>query len=256
MAWFTLPQHGGPASVRNTALQLARAPVALLLGDDIFAPPDLVARHIAWHAAHAAETDALLGHSAWDETMPPNALMRWLEHGGRRFAFDYQVLSAGRPVSGFSFYTCHVSFKRGLFQRAGGFDESFPFASHEDLELGLRMERQGMRLYYDPTLIVRHWHWLDMASVCRRIYHMGYSSVEFWHKNSASLSMPRASARCMVMICFRFPPIRRIMLHLAAPTGLTQARPLRWTLLLYGMYWIGVADAAKGRSAVPPEPPV
>ena len=255
LACLVLPQQGGPARARNAAMHVVRVPVVLLLGDDILPPPNLVERHARWHAAHPETADALLGCTIWDETLPPNALMHWLEQGGRQFAFNYRDLSSDRPVSANFFYTCHVSFKRQLFTQAGGFDESFPFASHEDLELGLRMEQQGMRLHFDPTLVARHRHWLDLSAVCRRVYRMGYSSVRFWRTVARPPSPPRALARGLVMRIFEPDWVRRGTLRLGGSVDLTYPRPLRWRLLLASQYWSGAADATRGREPAVPTIP-
>jgi len=255
MACVILTQQGGPARARNAALQHVRTPVVLLLGDDILPPPDLVARHADWHAAHPASTDALLGFTTWDQTPPPNALMRWLEDGGRQFAFNYRDLTADRPVSGYYFYTCHVSFKGLLFKQAGGFDEDFPFASQEDLELGLRMERQGMRLHYDPTLIAYHRHWMDLPSVSRRVYRNGYCSVRFWSTGVRPSSTVRVFARRVLCGLFGLPPLRRLCKRLPDRTDpeFRHTRALRWTVMLLAIYWSGAADATHGRKPVPEE---
>ncbi|MEI6168062.1 MAG: glycosyltransferase [bacterium] len=252
MTCVVLSEQGGPARARNAALRFVRAPVVLLLGDDILAPPDLVARHMQWHAAHPAVTEALLGASSWDDTPPPTVLMRWLEQGGRHYAFNYRDLPVDCPVSGHFFYTCHVSFKKGLFTLAGGFDESFPFASHEDLELGLRMERHGMQLTFDPTLVVRHRHWMNLQSICTRIYRMGYSSIHFYNTGALPLSRPRALARNLLMRLFASPWARRTATRLAGPATPSHPRPLRWRLLLASMYWSGAYDAAQGKTPLLP----
>ena len=252
MTCVVLNEQGGPARARNTAMPFVRAPVVLLLGDDILTPPDLIARHLQWHTAHPAPTEALLGASSWDDIPPPSVQMRWLEQGGRQFAFNYRDLPVDRPVSGSFFYTCHVSFKKELFTQAGGFDESFPFASHEDLELGMRMERHGMQLHFDPTLVVRHRHWMDLPSICTRIYRMGYSSIHFYNTGAQLLSRPRALARKLLMQLFAPAWARRLAVTLAGSTTVSHPRPLRWRLLLASMYWSGASDASQGKNPLPP----
>jgi glycosyltransferase involved in cell wall biosynthesis len=252
MAWLSLGRNGGPARARNAALDRARGRAILLLGDDIVAPPDLLARHAAWHGAHPADTDALLGRTTWAPELNAGALMRWLEDGGRRFAFDFRGLPSGRPVSGRSFYTSNVSFKRALLDRAGPFDESFPFASHEDLELGDRFEREGMRLFYDPDAVAYHWHPLDWRALRRRIYRMGYSSVLYWRKVQRRGALPRRLARAGLTRLAATAPARAGARSLARRGEEGDAgcpRPFLWSAALTALYWCGAADAARGRPA-------
>jgi GT2 family glycosyltransferase len=46
--------------------------------------------------------------------------------------------------------------QRKAFEVAGGFDESYPGAAGEDIDLSLRLRQQGWELYFDPTVQVTH----------------------------------------------------------------------------------------------------
>jgi hypothetical protein len=51
-----------------------------------------------------------------------------------------------------------VTFERDFFRRTGGYDETlFRFGRmSEDWELGLRMQRRGLAVWHDPSLLLRH----------------------------------------------------------------------------------------------------
>jgi hypothetical protein len=135
----------------------AAAPVVLFLGDDTRpADPGVLAAHVRLHAEDPRPAAAVLGLIRWRPDRPVTPFMHWLEHGGPQFNFD--ALSAGPVSPARSFYTPHVSVKKAALEAVGGFDERFPFAALEDVELGLRLERAGLVLVYHPEMLVEHDH--------------------------------------------------------------------------------------------------
>ena len=148
-------ERRGVSAARNEGWRAARAPVVLFLGDDILAAPDLVAHHLAFHRANRREEAAAVGHVRWADELKRTPLMVWLEQGVQA---GYGRLDAGGEPSWGDFLTTHVSVKRTLLERAGGFDEErFPFL-YEDVDLGLRLHALGMELAYLPQARAEHLH--------------------------------------------------------------------------------------------------
>ena len=170
---------GGPATARNRAMEVARAPVCLFMNDDSWARPDLIERHRAFHAAQPAPEDALLGHMTLPADPPPTPFMRWLATA----LFDYEGIADPRDAGGARFFTANVSAKAELLARAGGFDEGFSTAAHEDIDLGLRLDSLGMRLAYDPQAVVEHSHPMDLAGAIRRLRRVGTALAEFTERH-------------------------------------------------------------------------
>jgi GT2 family glycosyltransferase len=245
LSWTGLTENGGPARARNIAIRRARGEIILLLGDDIVPGPGLLVRHGQWHRAHPEDAAALLGRTTWPADMAVTPFMRHLESGGRALFMNYKDLPVDQPISGLSFYTCNVSFKRALFVCVGGFDEQFPFASHEDLEFGLRLEQAGMRLSYDPEAVGYHWHRLDLPGTVRRVYRMGYSSVLFWQQVGEQGSGLRRALRTALAGMLGLSLVRGSVLALARRAN---AWPGVWGGLMHGVYWAGVADGRQART--------
>jgi GT2 family glycosyltransferase len=60
----------------------------------------------------------------------------------------------------------------------GGFDdEAFPNAGGEDTDLGLRLEREGLELHYDPAAVVDHYHPTDLPATLERMRRAGEASA-------------------------------------------------------------------------------
>jgi hypothetical protein len=110
-------------------------------------------------------------------------------------SFDYEGIVDPRDAGGGRFFTANVSAKRQLMQEAGGFEESFPRAAHEDIDLGLRLEKRGMRLAYDAHAVVEHWHPLDLERAIVRLYVDGESLATFVNRHPEWPTPRRPGAR-------------------------------------------------------------
>lgn len=165
----------GPAAARNRGVAESAGEVVLFLGDDT-RPADehVLAGHIARHRDNPDRTYGVLGRVRWRPDKPVTPFMHWLEHGGPQFDFD--GLSPGPVPTARHLYTAHVSLKRAVLRDTGGFDERFPYAAVEDIELGLRLERAGVVLHYDPALIVEHDHPYEPRGLAGRQARVGASA--------------------------------------------------------------------------------
>jgi glycosyltransferase involved in cell wall biosynthesis len=170
----------GPAAARNRGAEAAEGEVLLFLGDDMLpATPDLVAGHASLHQGRSEPTFSVLGRATWHPREPVSIFMRWLEEGGPQFA--YGRLSPGPVSAGRYFYTPNASLKRQMFFDAGGFDERFPHAAVEDIDLGTRLEALGLELVYEPSLLVHHVHPTTIPESLHRMEHVG-RSVALYHR--------------------------------------------------------------------------
>ncbi len=157
-------EPSGPARARNEAVRRARAPLVLLLNDDVTLAPDHVAAHLAAHAEAPDERDVFRGVTAWSDEMPDTAVMRWL----RANTFRYDHVQSHPVENHFAhFHTCDLSLKRSLL-KAFPFDEGFRMACHEDTELALRLLKAGrLRLHLLPEAQSWHHHLYTFGSLRR-----------------------------------------------------------------------------------------
>lgn len=164
----------GPAAARNAGIAAARGTVCLFIGDDTWPRADLVERHGCLHRRRPEAQAALLGHVHWAPESRPSPFMDWLNSGVQ---FDFAQINDHENVRGSCFYTANVSAKRSFLMGSGGFDEGFPHAAFEDIELGLRLDRAGMRLVYDSAAVVEHFHPYDLPASLRRMRTLGRSAM-------------------------------------------------------------------------------
>ncbi len=179
----------GPAAARNRGLAAARGSVCLFMGDDTWPRSDLVERHGRSHRRRPEPQAALLGHVEWAPESQPSTFMHWLNSG---IQFDFDQITDPEHVRGSCFYTANVSAKRSFLLAVGGFDEAFAHAAFEDIELGLRLERAGMRLAYDAGAVVEHFHPYDLSTSLRRMRTLG-GAVVILHDRFPDWPLPRRS---------------------------------------------------------------
>jgi glycosyltransferase involved in cell wall biosynthesis len=175
---YVKQQNGGPAKARNLGLSLIQAPICLMLGDDIFALPNLVEFHIRLHRHNPNLEVAGLGLTEWSSSKQNiTPYMRWL--GKSPIQFAYRDLLAGVRPDWRHFYTSNLSVKTELL-KSFPFNESFPYAAIEDTELGYRIQKQfGLKLNFIPEARADHLHPTTFLQSCERMIRVGYSSRLF-----------------------------------------------------------------------------
>lgn len=178
------PRNSGPAAARNAGIRMAEGEIVLFIGDDIYLRRDALALH---QEAHAREnTDgklAVLGYCPWWENAEVTPLMRCVMDGRVFPQFHYYAIKDRSNLHYSYFYTSNVSVSRSLLDRYGMFDESFRHAMGEDGELGLRLQRAGLRIEFRPEIVGYHDHPTSYASVRRRARVSGEVSYLLYEKH-------------------------------------------------------------------------
>jgi glycosyltransferase involved in cell wall biosynthesis len=138
--------HGGPAEGRNRGVAAARGDVIVFIDSDLVVTPVFLASHAS-------------------------ALARDWQQRGDRLSFTYGAVintanfadptAEPHTLSDLSwayFATGNVAIDRQVLERSGLFDTAFRLYGWEDLELGERLRRMGVRLVRCPQAIGYHWH--------------------------------------------------------------------------------------------------
>lgn len=143
--------RSGPAVGRNLAAAQARGAVLFFIDADVVAPPDAVARVVA---AFRAEPTLAAIYGSYDEAPP-----------ARNFVSQYKNLLhhyVHQDASGAatSFWAGCGAMRRAVFRQLGGFSAAYRRPSIEDIELGYRLKKAGLRSQLVKSLQVTHLkHW-------------------------------------------------------------------------------------------------
>ena len=141
----------GPAANRNHGAAQGQAAWVLFLDDDCYLEADLLQAYLA-QARQAPACDVFEG--AIHPVGPrPN--------GNHHAPVNLQ---------GGCLWSCNMMVRRPLFQRVGGFDEQFPFACMEDVDLRERLQAAGAQAGFVREAVVFHpWRSISEREVTRQI---------------------------------------------------------------------------------------
>lgn len=126
--WLAGPRRG-PAANRNRGAGGATGDVLVFFDDDCLPEPEVLAVY-----ARVFEEDAKVGAAEG------------------RISADREPtrLDEEAPVNetGGCFWSCNIAVRAAVFRRLGGFDERFPHAAMEDVELRRRLKLAGERIVF------------------------------------------------------------------------------------------------------------
>ncbi len=150
-----LGSHAGPAAARNRGITAATSEIVVFIGDDIIVQPGFLKWHCAMRRRFRSARNAILGYTTWHPELEITPFMRWLESSGLQF--DYPWIERYGPTWR-HFYTSNISLERGFLLQNGLFDETFKAAAFEDIDLGFRLAKHGLRILYCPQAAAYHLH--------------------------------------------------------------------------------------------------
>jgi glycosyltransferase involved in cell wall biosynthesis len=155
----------GVSSARNRGIASASSPIVLLIDDDVVPGPDLIGEHARFHEERGAENSALLGYVTWHPDLHCSQFMSW--YGEYGALFGYSLLKDNQEVDPRFFYSCNISLKRNFLMARGMFDETLTVL--EDYELGYRLNRQGLQLFFRKSALAYHYQVFTFRQACDRL---------------------------------------------------------------------------------------
>lgn len=174
---------GGPASARNVGLALAASPLVLFLTDDAVPAPDLLERHLEAHG-QMSEPGAVLGSFRFTDEARRNPFTRLLDETD--LFQQFSALRDGERYGWPFFWTSNLSAPTDVFLSVGGFDEvNFDQPVCEGLDLGLRLEEQGIGVVHRADCIARHDHVITSSSFFARAFELGRYQLRLGTKAGA-----------------------------------------------------------------------
>jgi glycosyltransferase involved in cell wall biosynthesis len=169
----------GPAAARNLGIREARSALVLFTDSDVMPERDLVEQHIEWHQRNPRITAAVLGYVTWPPEINATPFMRWY---GENRLFGFAQLRNKQEASFHCFFTCNLSLKTEFLRTCGQFDEEFKSAAYEDIELGYRLSKRGLQLFYNSAAIGYHYQFFSFEDACRKTLSNPVAAELFFRK--------------------------------------------------------------------------
>jgi GT2 family glycosyltransferase len=168
--------YSGRAAARNAGIAAARGEVVLFNDSDILASPDLLSRHLARHRER--QRIAVVGLEVQVNNLDDYAYKR--DHPDERGSLH----PASRThLTWLYFLTGNASVRRVDLLDVGSFDEDFTGYGHEDLELGYRLQKSGVRIEYEPEAVNYHCQDVGHEDQKAKMRLAGRSTVRFYRKH-------------------------------------------------------------------------
>ncbi len=171
-------ENRGPAAARNAGVRAASGRLVAFLGDDTVPTPGWLAHHVEAHEDRGGGDElAVIGYTRWHPRVRTDPFLDYINEYGLQFG--YRLIEDPEDVPFNFFYTSNLSLHRSRLLEER-FDERFPYAAWEDIELSYRLSRRGQRLIYEPGAVALHDHPTDLERFMARQEKAGYSAVVFY----------------------------------------------------------------------------
>jgi glycosyltransferase involved in cell wall biosynthesis len=201
---YAFQANAGLASGKNHGLFLARAPIILFLDDDDVADSCLLEQHCIAHRNHPRAEHAILGYTGLSLAVAKSPLMHYVTEIGCQL-FSYPGLQDGAVLDFSYFWGGRSSCKRAFLLEHGVFNPVFRFGA-EDIELGYRLSKAGLKVIYQRKAISHMIRPLDFDAFCQRTYRQGQSNwvfsklhsepeIEAWTQTNSSTAWPELALR-------------------------------------------------------------
>ena len=171
--------HQGQAQARNLGIEKSGGEIILFLGDDTIPDKNLLNNHDKIHRVNPSTI--VLGLVQWDEAVGINDFMRYIAPNGPQFHFG--TIKNYKDAGWDHFYTSNISLPRSVIGNLR-FDTRFShvYAAFEDIDFGLSLARQGIKIFFSKEALVHHHHFYTPEAFNKRMVMVGRSFPIFCDK--------------------------------------------------------------------------
>ena len=185
-------ENHGPGYTQNRGIENAKYGILVLIADDIFLEPGALQAHLDDHQAHPEPNIAVLGKVLQSPSLSQTVFLKKWD------PFKFRLLEGMRELPYYLFWACNISAKKDFLLENGLYDENTGragAAAHEDVELGYRLWKKGLRILYNKEAWGYHYHRVTLEGTLRRQYERGIN----WHEFRAKIDRPDLTVRYHIM---------------------------------------------------------
>jgi len=147
-------KHKQQGVARNKGIEKSRGKYIFFIGDDIIPKKNFLEEHIKIHKEK--KNVAVLGLTLWPKNWKINDFMNYLAPNGPQF--NYSAIKNKENCGWEFFWTSNISLEKKWLKKER-FDNSFKGWGYEDLELGYRLEKLGLKIIFNKNAIAYHYHY-------------------------------------------------------------------------------------------------
>lgn len=187
-------KKSGPAAARNAGIRRSRGRMILFLNDDAMAVPELLEKHMEGLEQVKGENKAMVGGVRFPDELAGSPFAYILQHTDA--LFGHSTLKDRSECGYEHFYTFNASLPRKLLDREM-FDPVFKAAAAEDMDLGYRFQKRGVRIYYSAGCRCMHQHRISPAEFCRINSIRGHWAALFFAKHPNLEKRPQLTVKLL-----------------------------------------------------------
>lgn len=170
-------KHRGPAVARNLGVKNSKGQIILFTDADCI--PD---KKWIKNMVEPFKDEEVIGVSGTYRTFNKDSLVA--RFAGYEIEERHKKLEKQEQIDFIG--TFSAAFRKNIFLKSKGFDESFPTASGEDPELSFRLEKFG-KMVFQPKAFVHHFHPNTLRKFLKQKFWRGYWRVSLYRKHSHKL---------------------------------------------------------------------
>ncbi len=169
---YIYQENRGPAAARNRGFRESGGDIIAFIDSDCIAKKDWLENLIK--GFDFAEVGAVAG--SYDIANPESLLSRLIHE-----EIKWRHSGFKRYIRAFGSY--NVAIRREVFEKVGGFDETYRTASGEDNDLSYRILKAGYKIRFMPDALVAHYHTENLFKYLKEQYRHAFWRMKLYKEH-------------------------------------------------------------------------
>lgn len=166
-------EHRGPAVARNFGARNAAGEILVFTDADCVADENWLAEMLK-----PFENPEIVGAQGRYKTRQLSLMARFAQY---EIEDRYDRMAKHEYIDFIGSYS--AAYRKEIFLKEKGFDESYPIASGEDPDLSFRLADKGYKMVFNSNAIVYHYHPDTLGRYLKQKFYRAYWRVAMYRKN-------------------------------------------------------------------------